>query len=92
MVSLKTGNIDSACKYLIEASKTPGSPQLDSFGPDMTLARELLEQGKKDAVIEFLENCSKFWKIKEIIGKDLCQEWINAIKSGYKPDFNRYCT
>jgi predicted Zn-dependent protease len=81
MVALKKGKIEEAEKYLLEAGKTPGSPQLDSFGPNMTLAKELLEKGKKECVIKFLESCSTFWK------KDKCDAWIKQIKSDKIPKF-----
>jgi len=38
---LKEGKVEDAKHYLLEAGKTPGSPQLNSFGPDMSLAEEL---------------------------------------------------
>ncbi|MEJ5167083.1 MAG: hypothetical protein WHV67_08675, partial [Thermoanaerobaculia bacterium] len=44
-IALKENKKEEAKKYLIEAGKTPGSPQLNSFGPDFTLAEELLEAG-----------------------------------------------
>ncbi len=50
-------------KYLIAAGKSPGSPQMDSFGPNMTLAKDLLEKGERDAVLEYFMRCRKFWKM-----------------------------
>src|SRR4051794_21105719 len=38
------------------------SPQMDSFGPDMSFARDLLGRGEKDTVIKYLDLCAKFWK------------------------------
>ena len=46
-MALRDGNIDNAKIFLIEAGKTQGSPQLNSFGPNMSLAKELLEKGEK---------------------------------------------
>jgi beta-lactamase regulating signal transducer with metallopeptidase domain/tetratricopeptide (TPR) repeat protein len=80
-IALKEGKIDDAEKYLLEAGKTSGSPQLNSFGPNMTLAKSLLEKGRKECVVTFLESCSKFWN------KDKCAAWIKQIKSGETPDF-----
>jgi hypothetical protein len=38
-VALKNGKLDEAKQRLLAAGKTPGSPQLDSFGPNMSLER-----------------------------------------------------
>ena len=82
-VALQRGDIALAGQYLLAAGQTPGSPQLDSFGPDMTLAKELLEKGQRDVVITYLESCAKFWKM----GGDKLQMWIATIKGGGTPDF-----
>jgi len=62
LVALRQGSVPEARRYLLESGKTPGSPQLDSFGPDFTLARELLEKGERDTVLEFLALLKGFWK------------------------------
>jgi len=63
LVALRQDNIVKARQFLLESAKTPGSPTLGSFGPDLRLAGELLRKGEKDAVLEFLEACKSFWKI-----------------------------
>jgi TonB family protein len=63
LVALRQGNVAEARRYLLESGKTPGSPQLDTFGPDLTLARELLEKGERDAVLEFLGRLKGFWEM-----------------------------
>lgn len=83
LVALHSGNVEQAAKDLIEAGKTSGSPQLNSFGPNMTLASELLEKGQRDAVLEYLTLCKKFWTL----GADRLDIWIDAIRTGGKPDF-----
>jgi TonB family protein len=63
LVALRQDNVAGARSYLLESGKTSGSPQLDSFGPDLTLARELLGKGERDAVLEFLGLLKGFWKL-----------------------------
>jgi len=63
LVALRRGNVVKARQYLLESAKTPGSPTLGSFGPDLRLASELLKKGEKDTVLEFLEACRTFWKM-----------------------------
>lgn len=82
-IALLEGDTDEAKSRLVAAGETPGSPQLNSFGPDMTLAWELLEQGESDVVIEYLSLCSEFWELDR--GK--LERWISEIKNGETPDF-----
>jgi tetratricopeptide (TPR) repeat protein len=82
-LALHEGKLADAEKELLAAGKTPGSPQLDSFGPNMTLAEELLEKGRKDAVLQYFQLCSGFWKM----GKDKLAAWSAAVERGEIPDF-----
>jgi len=59
--ALREGKLADAKTYLLKAGATPGSPQLNSFGPQMQLARELLEKGAKETVLQYLDLVSKFW-------------------------------
>ena len=81
-LALKAGDIEQAKHYLIEAGKTPGSPQLDSFGPNMTLAKELLEKGQTEVVLEYFDLCAKFWRYQPRL-----DAWIATVKQGGIPDF-----
>lgn len=83
LVALKQGNVKLAAEHLLKAGKTPGSPQLDSFGPNMTLAKALLEKGEKDAVLEYIDLCRKFWKM----GGDRLDRWSKDVKAGTAPEF-----
>lgn len=82
-IALRRGDVSGAKQYLLAAGATPGSPQLDSFGPNMTLAKELLEKGERDAVVSYLQSCATFWKM----GADKLQGWISTVKAGGTPDF-----
>lgn len=82
-LALRNGNVAGAKQYLIASGKTPGSPSLNSFGPNMSLARELLERGERDAVVEFFSLCGTFWKT----GNPRLEAWSATVRSGGIPDF-----
>lgn len=82
-LALKAGDTDGAKQYLLEAGKTPGSPQLNSFGPNMALAKELLEKGEADTVLEYFQLCAKFWKM----GQDKLNDWTALLKGAKPPIF-----
>jgi tetratricopeptide (TPR) repeat protein len=82
-VALRSGDLEQAKRRLVAAAKVSGSPQLDSFGPDMSLALELLEQGERDVVLEYFQRCGSFWKN----GAEHLQEWTSQVEKGVIPDF-----
>ena len=94
-VALRQNDLEKARQYLIQAGKTPGSPQLNSFGPPFTLARELLEKGQKEAVLEYLDLVAVFWADPEKVkprfkegtqGKVLqLAKWKQEIREGKIP-------
>ena len=82
-IAVKDGRIDEAKKYLLAAGNSPGSPQMNSFGPNVSLAKDLLEKGERDVVIQYLELCRKFWKMH----RGELDQWIQEIKDGKVPGF-----
>ena len=83
LLAARQGNIEEAGKYLLDAGNTPGSPQLNSFGPDMSLAKVLLENQRPDIVLEYFSRCRSFWKM----GIDRLDEWSETVRAGGIPDF-----
>lgn len=81
-IALLSGNLAEAKEHLIAAGETPGSPQLNSFGPNMTLAKELLEKGERDAVIRYFQLCTNFWKNHSEL-----DTWTAIVKGGGIPKF-----
>ncbi|MEJ7847424.1 MAG: hypothetical protein WKF92_04955 [Pyrinomonadaceae bacterium] len=77
------GKIDDAKNFLILAGNIPGSPQLKSFGPDMTLAKKLLEKNERETVIKYFDLCAKFWDPKHA----KLVEWKAEVLKGDTPDF-----
>jgi RNA polymerase sigma factor (sigma-70 family) len=82
-IAVREGKIDAAEKYLIAAGKSPGSGVMDSFGPNMTLAKDLLEKGERDTVLEYFMLCRRFWKNE----RGRLDEWKQEVMSGQTPDF-----
>jgi tetratricopeptide (TPR) repeat protein len=80
-IALKAGDTEKAKHYLLEAGKTEGSPQLNSFGPNMMLAKELLEKGETAVVLEYFALFSKFWN------RDELKQWAATVQGGGMPEF-----
>ena len=85
-IALENNDIAGAANYLLEAGKATGSPQLDSFGPNLDLANELLLRGQREAVISYLLGVRSFWDGKESI----IDEWVKKIRSGEEIQLNQY--
>ena len=80
-LALVEDDVALASYHLLEAGKVEGSAPLGSFGPNMSLAAELLERGEKDVVLEYFELCSKFWP------SDKLADWTALVEGGRMPDF-----
>ena len=80
-VALRRGDKAAAVDHLYKAGDVSGSPQLNSFGPNMALAKELLEAGVRDAVLEYFNQVQRFWKDAQL------EEWRKNVKRGETPDF-----
>jgi hypothetical protein len=83
-VALQAGDKAEAASQLLTAGKTRGSPQLNSFGPNLILAKQLIAEGGSQTVLEFLTDCKRFWKMDR--GK--LDEWISNIRAGKTPEFS----
>lgn len=84
-LALAEGNLEEAKDRLLKAGRTAGSPQLNSFGPNMVLARDLLERGETAVVLEYFDLCSKFWNRDRHLEK--LAKWTAAVQAGEIPDF-----
>lgn len=80
-IALRDGDMKTAQDHLLAAGKTQGSPQLNSFGPNMALARELLEKGDRQTVLEYFKLCGSFWKHSEL------EAWTQEVQAGKIPEF-----
>ena len=84
-IALAEGRLEEARNRLISAGRTPGAPTLNSFGPNMALAKELVELGEREIVLEYFELCSKFWNTDR--AKNQLRTWSEQVRSGRMPDF-----
>lgn len=82
-VAVRQGDVAKASEHLLEAAHVPPSPQLRSFGPNMALAKELLELGETSVVLEYLTLCERFWEL----GHPRLEEWKAALREGKTPAF-----
>lgn len=90
-VALKEGNVRKAREHLLQSARAAafsrplgfGPARLSSFGPNMSLAGELLARGERDAVLQYLEQCRVFWDS----GQETIEKWSGEIRAGKTPDF-----
>lgn len=83
LVELHRGRIDRATDYLLSSARTPGSPQLKTFGPNMLLADRLLALGQRRAVVRYLKACRRLW----LLSFGTLRVWAWQIEHGATPDF-----
>ena len=88
-LALKSGDVETAKKYLLAAGHSPGSPQMDSGGPNMSLAKALLAKGEKAVVLDYIELCRRFWECDGHCHDNPGQlnRWKADIKANRVPDF-----
>lgn len=82
-LALREGRIEEARQDLLASGSSKGSPKINSFGPNMSLAKDLLEKGERDSVLQYFDLCRKFWTMD--YGK--LDEWTKTVKAGGIPDF-----
>lgn len=82
-VALAAGDRVTAGSELLEAGRTPGSPQLNSFGPNMQLAADLLAVGDHGVVIQYFDLCRAFWTM----GGESLDRWSQDVAEGRSPEF-----
>ena len=83
LLALENGDVAAAAEELKKAGATPGSPQLDSFGPTMQLAKGLLRRGESEPVLGYFRQCRSFWKM----GGVWLDLWEAKVRGGGVPNF-----
>jgi len=61
LAAVRQAHIEDAKSYLTAAGHVGSSPVLSTFGPNMQLAKELLEHGERDTVTAYFDACGAFW-------------------------------
>ncbi|CAF0811196.1 unnamed protein product [Didymodactylos carnosus] len=79
----RDNNLETAKQFLLAAGHTPGSAVLGSFGPNMSLAKDLLELGERQVVLKYFKLCKKFWNYRS----EKLDEWETLVNRGEIPDF-----
>jgi hypothetical protein len=82
-IALSEGRTNEAKQFLLQAGASRGSPQMNTFGPNMSLAKDLLEKGERDTVLQYFELCRKFWKM----GQQNLDAWSQEVRDGKVPNF-----
>jgi hypothetical protein len=86
LIALRQGDLARARERLLDSAASDGSPQLNSFGPNMLLAKELLERGEPESVLAYFELCRKFWT-NGANGTQSLDTWSKDVREGRTPDF-----
>ena len=85
LIAIEGGRTSEAANYLLASGRVTGNPPvLLSFGPNMLLAKRLLEKGDRATVIEYFDLCANFWKD----GSVQLERWKKAVQQGEMPDFH----
>ena len=84
-IALSEGDLEEAGARLLAAGRMQGAPLRTFRGPDMALAKALLERGEPQVVLRYLELCLDIWER----GQEDLRDWIVLIEAGRIPDFDR---
>lgn len=84
LLALRDGDVVLAGEELAASGATPGSPQLDSFGPSMQLAKALLRADQFEPVIAYFAQCRVFWKL----GAIWLDVWEEKVRRHQMPNFH----
>jgi hypothetical protein len=83
-LALLEGDVKAAESYLLLSGQIRAG-QAEFWGPNMTLALELIKLHRTESVLQHLEECRTFWRNDDQYGKlDL---WIAQVRDGKLPDF-----
>jgi hypothetical protein len=70
---------------LASARISDTSPAQRTYGPDLGLAQDLLEVGRRQVVGQYLQACREFWSL----GRELLDTWIRDLRDGATPTLDK---
>jgi tetratricopeptide (TPR) repeat protein len=82
-IALRSKDVAGAKQYLLASSGPEAAADVSLSGPTMVLAKELLEHGERDAVVQYIQNCLSLWPR----GESVLEIWIADIQNGRSPNF-----
>jgi tetratricopeptide (TPR) repeat protein len=82
-VALRANDITSAKRYLLDSVDSGAERDIGLSGPMLVLAKELIERGEREAVLEYLQDCLALWPR----GEAILRIWIAEIQEGKTPNF-----
>jgi hypothetical protein len=83
-LAVQRGDLEAAKGRLLAAGTTEGSPALQTFGPNMALAKDLLTRAERTVVLQYLMECKEFWKLDH----GAITRWSAEIQGGKILDFS----
>ena len=83
-LALLNGDVKQAEMFLLQSGQIMPGSNSSLFGPNMTLALELLKRQRTEVVLRFLDEWSKIWRGE---GRMRLRHWTTAIRQGAIPDF-----
>lgn len=85
-LALRDGDLKTAKDELVKSLQVPLTPPLQTIGPRMSLAADLLEKKQKQAVLDYLTEVEKVWT-QNPSAKQSISKWRLDIKAGKTPQF-----
>jgi tetratricopeptide (TPR) repeat protein len=82
-VALRADDVTSAKRYLLDSADSGAARDIALSGPIFVLAKELIERGEREAVLQYLQDCLALWPR----GETILRIWIAEIQEGRTPNF-----
>jgi tetratricopeptide (TPR) repeat protein len=85
-LAMANHDIEGAKRELMLSAEVSTSKIFEVMGPDLKLAKELLAEGERESVLEYIKRCQRLWtKDEGKLGK-----WAAQIRNGETPTLKRW--